>query len=43
MLTRQKKCHEGYSKSGTEQVAGDLGAEVLEDEALGRENQPPSN
>ena len=41
MLTRQKKCHGGYSKSGTEQVAGDLGAEALEDEALGRENQPP--
>ena len=39
MLRRQIKCHGGYSKSGTEQVAGDLGAEVLEDPALGRKIQ----
>ena len=37
-LHGKKKCHGGYSKSGTEQVAGDLGAEVLEN--LARSSRP---
>ena len=37
-LHGKKKCHEVFSKPGTELVAGDLGAEVLE--GLGRSSRP---